>query len=155
MSVYHRLKELNISLPPIIVADAKFQPYVIFDNTITLSGHLSKEGEQNITGKFGQDLSIEEGEKIAYKLAISLLGTLNAALGDLNKIKKIINLNCMINGTEDFIYPHIVANACSQVFHDVFGQKGFHSRNALTVTQLPFNCCMEISLIAGIEEEKH
>ncbi|MBC4010801.1 RidA family protein [Morganella morganii] len=149
--VYTRLKTLNIELPPVVVPNAKFQPYVIFDNTITLSGHLSKTGEQLDTGKFGADLTIEQGEKIARQLAVNLLGTLQGAVGDLNKIKKIINLNCMINGTQDFTDPHVVANACSQVFHDVFGEKGYHSRNALTVAQLPFGACMEISLIAGIE----
>lgn len=150
MNVYDRLKSSGIELPSVTVPDAKFEPYVISDKLITLSGHIPKIDGQLVVGKLGDDMTTEQGAKIARLVAIDLIGTLQGALSDLGKVKRIVNINCMVNGTLNFTEPHVVANACSQLMHDVFGEAGKHSRNAYTVAQLPFGVCVEIALIAEI-----
>lgn len=85
-------------------------------------------------------------------MAIDLLGTLDAAVGDLNQIKRIVKLMVLVNSAPTFTEQHLVANGASELFAEVFDAKGMHARSAFGVAQLPFGSCVEIELIAEVDE---
>jgi enamine deaminase RidA (YjgF/YER057c/UK114 family) len=83
-------------------------------------------------------------------VAIDLLGTLHAAVGDLNKVKRIVKVMSLVNSSPDFTEHHLVTNGCSELMGQVFGDKGAHARSAFGVAQLPLGACVEIELIAEL-----
>jgi len=88
----------------------------------------------------------------AHAVAIDLMGTLHAAVGDLNKVNRIVKVMCLVNSTGDFTEQHLVTNGCSELLGEVFGpQVGAHARSAFGVAQIPMGACVEIELIAEIE----
>jgi enamine deaminase RidA (YjgF/YER057c/UK114 family) len=91
-----------------------------------------------------------DGAAAARAVAIDLLGTLHAAVGDLNKVTRIVKVMSLVNSTSDFTEHHLVTNGCSELIGQVFGSKGAHARSAFGVAQLPLGACVEIELIAEI-----
>ena len=91
-----------------------------------------------------------EGQQAARAVAIDLLGTLHAAVGDLNKIKRIVKVMSLVNSTGDFTEQHLVTNGCSELLGQVFGEVGSHARSAFGVAQIPLGACVEIELIAEL-----
>jgi enamine deaminase RidA (YjgF/YER057c/UK114 family) len=83
-------------------------------------------------------------------VAIDLLGTLHAAVGDLNKVQRIVKVMSLVNSTPDFTEHHLVTNGCSELMGEIFGDKGAHARSAFGVAQLPMGACVEIELIAEL-----
>ncbi|MCJ0762690.1 RidA family protein [Variovorax terrae] len=150
MSVYDKLKELNISLPPVAVPAAAYVPFVQTGNLVFLSGHIAKKDGKAWAGQFGRDMTTDEGKAAARAVAVDLLGTLHAAVGDLNKVKRIVKLMSLVNSTGDFTEQHLVTNGASELFGQVFGDKGAHARSAFGVAQIPMGACVEIELIAEI-----
>lgn len=150
MSVYDKLKELGIELPPVAVPAAAYVPYVQTGNLVFLSGHIAKKDGKPWVGQLGKNLGTEEGKAAARAVAIDLLGTLHAAVGDLNKVKRIVKLMSLVNSTPDFTEQHLVTNGCSDLLGQVFGDKGAHARAAYGVAQVPLGACVEIDMIAEI-----
>ena len=150
MSVYKRLEELKISLPPVATPAAAYVPFAQTGNLVFLSGHISKKDGRAWTGQFGKNIQTEEGKAAARAVAIDLLGTLHAAVGDLNKIKRIVKVMSLVNSTSDFTEQHLVTNGCSELLSQVFGEAGAHARSAFGVAQLPMGACVEIELIAEL-----
>ena len=91
-----------------------------------------------------------EGKQAARGIAIELLATLQSALGDLDKIKRIVKLLVVVNSTPNFTEPHVVANGASELFLEIFGERGAHARSSFGVAQIPFGACVEIELIAEV-----
>jgi enamine deaminase RidA (YjgF/YER057c/UK114 family) len=91
-----------------------------------------------------------EGALAARAVAVDLLGTLHAAVGDLNKIKRIVKVMSLVNSSPDYTEHHLVTNGCSELIGLVFGDKGTHARSAFGVAQLPLGACVEIELIAEL-----
>ena len=79
-----------------------------------------------------------------------MLGTLHAAVGDLNKVKRIVKVMSLVNSSSEFTEQHLVTNGCSELFGQVFGDAGVHARSAFGVAQLPMGACVEIELIAEL-----
>ena len=152
MSVYEKLKALNIILPEVTLPVAAFVPFVRTGNLVYISGHIAKQDGIPWTGQLGSDVTTEEGQKAARAVAIDLLGTLHAAVGDLNKIKRIVKVMVLVNSVSTFREQHLVANGASQLFEEVFGANGTHARSAFGVAQIPFGSCVEIELIAEVSE---
>ena len=150
MSVYKRLEELKISLPPVATPAAAYVPFAQTGNLVFLSGHISKKDGQVWAGQLGKNIPTEEGKAAARAVAIDLMGTLHAAVGDLNKIKRIVKVMSLVNSTPDFTEQHLVTNGCSELLGQVFGEAGAHARSAFGVAQLPFGACVEIELIAEL-----
>jgi len=86
-------------------------------------------------------------------VAIDLLGTLHAAAGDLNRIRRIVKLMVLVNSAPTFTEQHLVANGASDLFAQVFGERGLHARSAYGVAQIPLGSCVEIEMIAEIGNE--
>jgi len=150
MSVYDKLKELNITLPPVATPAAAYVPFVQTGNLVFLSGHTAKQNGKPWIGKLGKTMTTEEGKAAARTVAIDLMGTLHAAVGDLNKVQRIVKVMSLVNSTEDFIEHHLVTNGASELLGQVFGAKGAHARSAFGVAQIPQGSCVEIELIAEL-----
>jgi enamine deaminase RidA (YjgF/YER057c/UK114 family) len=151
MNVYDTLKSLNIELPPVAVPAAAYVPFVQTGNLVFLSGHVAKKDGKAWVGQLGKNIDTPEGQQAARAVAIDLMGTLHAALGDLNRIKRIVKVMSLVNSTGDFTEQHLVTNGCSELLGQVFGpQVGAHARSAFGVAQIPMGACVEIELIAEI-----
>ena len=150
MSVYDRLQALNITLPPVAVPAAAYVPFVQTGKLVFLSGHIAKKDGKPWDGQLGKTMDTEEGQLAARAVAIDLLGTLHAAVGDLNQVKRIVKVMSLVNSTPDFTEQHLVTNGCSELLGQVFGPAGAHARSAFGVAQLPMGACVEIELIAEV-----
>jgi enamine deaminase RidA (YjgF/YER057c/UK114 family) len=95
-------------------------------------------------------LATEEGQAAARAVAIDLMGTLHAAVGDLNRVKRIVKVMSLVNSSGDFTEHHLVTNGASELLGQVFGEKGAHARSAFGVAQIPLGACVEIELIAEL-----
>lgn len=152
MSIYKKLSDLNITLPELTPPVAAFVPYLRTGNLIFLSGHIAKIDGNPWVGQLGVDVTTAQGKKAARALAIDLLGTLDAAVGDLNQIKRIVKLMVLVNSAPTFTEQHLVANGASELLAEVFDEKGMHARSAFGVARVPFGSCVEIELIAEVDE---
>ena len=150
MSVYERLKSLHIELPPVAVPAAAYVPYVQTGSLLFLSGHIAKKDGKPWVGQLGKTIDTAEGQQAARAVAIDLLGTLHAAVGDLNKVRRIVKVMSLVNSTPDFTEQHLVTNGCSELLGQVFGAAGAHARSAFGVAQIPLGACVEIELIAEV-----
>jgi enamine deaminase RidA (YjgF/YER057c/UK114 family) len=150
MSVYEKLKALNVALPQPVPPVAAFVPFVRTGNLLFLSGHIAKKDGKPWTGQLGLNVTTEQGKEAARLIAIDLMGTLHAALGDLNQIKRIVKLLVLVNSSPLFTEQHLVANGASELFAQVFGDNGAHARSAFGVAQIPFGACVEIELVAEV-----
>jgi enamine deaminase RidA (YjgF/YER057c/UK114 family) len=150
MSVYDKLQDLGITLPPVATPAAAYVPFVRTGNLVFLSGHIAKKDGKAWVGQLGKNVSMEEGKAAARAVAIDLLGTLHAAVGDLNKVTRIVKLVSLINSTADFTEQHLVTNGASDLLGQVFGDKGAHARAAFGVAQIPMGACVEIDMVAEI-----
>jgi len=151
MNIYAKLAELNITLPPIAIPAAAYVPFVQTGNLVFLSGHIAKKDGKAWVGQFGKNISTEEGKLAARSIAIELLGTLHAAVGDLNRVTRIVKLMSLVNSNGDFTEQHLVTNGASELIGQVFGaEKGAHARSAFGVAQIPMGACVEIEMIAEL-----
>lgn len=151
MSIYAKLAELGITLPPIAIPAAAYVPYVQTGNLVFLSGHIAKKEGKAWVGQLGKNITTEEGKLAARSIAIELLGTLHAAVGDLNRVTRIVKLMSLVNSTADFTEQHLVTNGASELIGQVFGpETGAHARSAFGVAQIPLGACVEIEMIAEL-----
>ncbi len=151
MSIYEKLSQLGISLPPVSVPAAAYVPFVQTGNLVFLSGHIAKKDGKPWVGQLGANIATDEGKQAARAIAVDLLGTLHAAVGDLNKVTRIVKVMSLVNSTGSFTEQHLVTNGASELFTEVFGpKKGAHARSAFGVAQIPRGACVEIELIAEV-----
>ena len=149
-NIYDKLNALNITLPSIAVPAAAYLPFVQTGNLIFISGHIAKKDGQPVVGQLGKNVTTQEGQAAARAIAIDLMGTLHAAVGDLNRVKRIVKVMSLVNSTSDFTEQHLVTNGCSELLGEVFGDAGKHARSAFGVAQIPMGACVEIEMIAEI-----
>ena len=153
MSVYEKLKALNIELPAVATPAAAYVMYVQTGNTVFISGHIAKKDGKPWVGQLGKNMGTEEGKAAARAIAIDLLGTLQAACGgDLTRVKRIVKLMSLVNSIPTFTEQHLVTNGCSELLGEIFGDAGKHARSAFGVAQIPMGACVEIELIAELDQ---
>jgi enamine deaminase RidA (YjgF/YER057c/UK114 family) len=150
MSVYDKLDELGIKLPPVGTPAAAYVPFVRTGNLVYLSGHIARKDGKPWVGQFGRNMTTDEGKAAARAVAIDLMGTLHAAVGDLNKVRRIVKLMSLVNSTGEFTEQHLVTNGASELLGEVFGDKGQHARSAFGVAQIPLGACVEIELVVEV-----
>lgn len=149
--IYDKLKTLGITLPPVSTPAAAYVPFVQTGKLVFLSGHIAKKEGKAWVGQLGKTMTTDEGKAAARAIAIDLMGTLHAAVGDLGKITRIVKLMSLVNSTGDFTEQHLVTNGASELLGEVFGPAGSHARSAFGVAQIPMGACVEIELIAEVE----
>ena len=150
MNVNDRLNELGIQLPPVATPAAAYVPFVRTGNLVFLSGHIARKDGRVWTGRLGDNLDTQSGQAAARLVAIDLLATLQAAVGDLNQVERIVKVMSLVNSSSTFIEQHLVTNGCSELIAQVFGDRGAHARSAFGVPQLPLGACVEIEMIAQV-----
>ena len=155
MSIYDKLTELGIVLPPVSVPAAAYVPFVQTGNLIFLSGHIAKQDGKPWVGQLGLTMTTDEAKPAARAVAIDLLGTLAAAClaagKTLDDVKRIVKVLSLVNSTATYTEQHLVTNGCSELLGQVFGpQVGAHARSAFGVAQIPMGACVEIEMIAEI-----
>jgi enamine deaminase RidA (YjgF/YER057c/UK114 family) len=150
MNVYDRLRDLGITLPPVATPAAAYVPFVQTGKLVFLSGHIAKRDGKPWVGTLGRDVDTATGKLAARAVAIDLLGTLHAAVGDLNKVERIVKVVSLVNSTPEFTEQHLVTNGCSDLLGEIFGPKGAHARAAFGVAQIPLGACVEIDLVAQV-----
>jgi enamine deaminase RidA (YjgF/YER057c/UK114 family) len=147
-----RLKTLGIVLPIPGKPAANYVPFVVTGKLLFLSGQVPMTAEGvKFVGKVGREYSIEEGQQAARICAINLLGVALAAVGDLDRIQRIVKLVGFVNATPDFPDVHKVVNGASDLFTEVLGDaKGKHARSAIGMGTLPLGVAVEVEAIAEI-----
>jgi enamine deaminase RidA (YjgF/YER057c/UK114 family) len=149
-NIKSRLARLGITLPPVAIPAAAYMPFVRSGNLLFISGHIAKRDGKPWVGQLGRDTDTATGRQAARSIAIDLLGTLQAAVGDLENVERIVKVMSLVSSTPDFTEQHLVTNGCSELLAEVFGDKGAHARSAFGVAQIPMGACVEIELIAQI-----
>lgn len=142
-----RLAELGLELPPAPAPAANYVPFVRTGNQLFVSGQISSDATGLITGRLGADLSIEEGAAAARRCGLALLAQARAALGDLDRVTRVVKLVGFVNSTPDFTDQPKVVNGASDLMVEVFGEAGRHARSAVAAPSLPLGVAVEIEAI--------
>jgi enamine deaminase RidA (YjgF/YER057c/UK114 family) len=152
-NVYDILKRLNIELFRPAKPTANFVKAVKTGSLVFLAGHgPSFPDGTSVKGTLGKNLTLEEGRDAARRSAIALLSSLQAEIGDLNKVKRIVKVTGMVSSAPDFYDQPKVINGCSDLLVQIFGDKGKHARAAVGMVSLPSNIAVEIEMIVEVEE---
>lgn len=148
MSAESRLTELGLILPPVPKPGGIYKPVVQVGQLIYVSGHgpMRTDGTL-ITGKVGLDLTEEQGFEAARAVGLTLLATVRAHLGSLDRIQRTIKTLGMVNATPDFQRHPAVINGFSQLLKDIFGDDGVGARSAVGMGSLPGNIAVEVEVI--------
>jgi len=145
-SVEKKLASLGISLPTPAIPIANYVPFVRSGNLLVVSGQLCFGADGNLVakGQLGGGVSMDDGQKAARACAVNLLAQLKAALGDLDKVTRVVRLGGFINSTPGFTDGPKVMNGASDLMVEVFGEKGRHARSTVGVAALPANAAVEV-----------
>jgi enamine deaminase RidA (YjgF/YER057c/UK114 family) len=146
-----RLRELGIDLPPAGTPVASYVPVVVSGGLAFVAGQVPLEdGKPMATGRFGAELSTEEGLGHARRCALQALAALRAELGSLDRVTRIAKVTVWVASTDDFTEQHKVANGASDLFVEVFGEAGRHARAAVAAPVLPLGAPIEVEVVAEV-----
>lgn len=145
-----RLAELGIVLPPVFPPAGNYRGCVVDGDVLYTGGHGPINGDEIIRGKVGGELSLEDARHAARQTTLSILATIQAELGDLERIARIIKVFGMVNVAPGFNQTPQVIDGCSDLLVDVFGERGRHARSAVGVAELPFDIAVEIEMVARL-----
>lgn len=152
MKTEQRLQELGIELAPAIGPLANYVNAVRTGNLLYLAGKgPGLAGQPMPSGKVGRDFTIEQGYEYARQTGLSLIAVMKAELGDLDKVTRIVKVLGMVNATPEFGHQPEVINGCSDLFVEVFGDRGKHARSAVGLGSLPRGIPVEIEVIVEVE----
>jgi enamine deaminase RidA (YjgF/YER057c/UK114 family) len=148
--IAERMDELGIVLPAVLAPVGNYLGCVIYGDIVYVGGHGPVDGETVIQGKVGTDLTLEQARDAARMTGLSILATLEAELGDLDRIERIIKVFGMVNCAPGFNQTPAVIDGCSDLLVELFGDAGRHTRSAVGMAELPFDIAVEIELIARL-----
>jgi enamine deaminase RidA (YjgF/YER057c/UK114 family) len=155
MKIEEKLNEMGIKIPEAAKPVASYVPFRRVGNLIYISGQDCRvNGKLKYEGKVGRDVTEKEAYEAARITAINLLAILKSAIGNLDKVVKIVNLHGFVNSADGFVRQPMVINGASDLLLEIFGEKGKHSRCALSANELPFNTPVEIEMIVEVKEMK-
>jgi len=153
MKTEARLKELGIELPETTSPMANYVNAVRTGNLLYLAGKgPGLPGKPLPTGKVGRDFSIEQAYQLARETGLNLISVMKAELGDLDKVTRIVKVLGMVNATSEYGHQPEVINGCSDLFVEVFGERGKHARSAVGMGSLPRGIPVEIEVIVEIAD---
>jgi enamine deaminase RidA (YjgF/YER057c/UK114 family) len=151
-TIEKRLSEMGVTLPAAAAPAANYVPFVRSGNLLFPSGQLPmKDGKLAVTGLLGRDLDVAAGKEAAKLCAINILAQAKAALGDLEKIRRLVKINIYVASSADFTEQHLVGNGASDFFAEVLGERGKHARVAVGMAALPLNAAVEIESILEVD----
>jgi enamine deaminase RidA (YjgF/YER057c/UK114 family) len=149
MSIIARLQSLNITLPPAPKPGSLYRGVVICGNLAYVSGHAAHHPDGSLVrGRVGVDMQLAEAKQMARQVGLEILASLQAELGNLDRVKRVVKLLGMVNSTPEFEQHPEVINGCSELLRDLFGpEAGVGARSAVGMGTLPFNLPVEIEAI--------
>jgi enamine deaminase RidA (YjgF/YER057c/UK114 family) len=150
MSTYDRLRELDIQLPSAAKPVAAFVMAAPGGSLVFVSGHIARKDGKVVAGKLGAELTTDQGRAAARGIAVDLMATLHDFLGDLDRVRRIVKVTCLVNSAPTYTDAHLVANGCSELLLEVFGERGRHARSAFGVAQIPLGSCVEIEMVVEV-----
>jgi enamine deaminase RidA (YjgF/YER057c/UK114 family) len=151
-TIEKRLNDMGVTLPAAAAPAANYVPFVRSGNLLFPSGQLPmKDGKLAVTGLLGRDLDVAAGKEAARLCAINILAQAKAALGDLEKIRRLVKINIYVASSPDFTEQHLVGNGASDFFAEVLGERGKHARVAVGMAALPLNAAVEIESILEVD----
>ncbi len=145
-----RLAELGIRLPPVFPPAGNYLSCVVDGDILYVGGHGPIDGDYMVRGKVGRDLTLAEARAAARMTALSMLATIDAEFGSLDRIARIIKVFGMVNVAPGFDQTPAVIDGCSDLLVDVFGDAGRHTRAAVGLAELPLGTSVEIEMIARL-----
>ena len=152
MNVEAKLQELGIVLPPPPKPVANYVPSVMTGNLLFLSGHGPvKDGKLAYVGKVGSQLTIEQGYEAARLTALNCLASAQAALGTLNRVRRVVKVTGFVNSAPGFTNQPQVINGTSDLLGELFGEAGRHARSAVGMAELPFGIAVEVEMVLEVE----
>ncbi len=147
MSISDRLKAAGVTLPDARPPVANYVPFVITGNLLFISGQVSITPDGLIKGRLGEDMTLEQGQQAARACAINLIAQMKSALGDLDRVTRIVKLGGFVNAAGDFTDIPKVVNGCSDLMVEIFGDKGRHARAAVACPVLPMGAAVEVDAV--------
>ena len=144
-----RLKDLGIELPEPVNPVATYVRYVQTGNLLFISG--TGPASDQPSGKLGADLTIDQGYQVARSVGLQIIATAKAALGDLDRVNRVVKILGMVNSAPDFGDQPKVMNGCSDLFVEVFGEAGRHTRSAVGFVALPNQIAVEIECTMEVD----
>ncbi|MER8864427.1 RidA family protein [Mesorhizobium sp. M0751] len=151
-TIEKRLSDLGVTLPAAAAPAANYVPYCKTGNLLFTAGQLPlKEGKLQASGLLGRDVDTATGKEAAKYCAINILAQAQAALGDLEKIRRLVKITVFVASAPDFVEQHLVANGASDFLAAVLGDRGKHARSAVGTASLPLNAAVEIEAIFEVE----
>ena len=145
-----RLAELGIVIPAAAAPVAAYVPVVVAGNLAHVSGQLPFVAGKLVTGRLGEDVSLEQGTEAARACGLMILAQLAAALGSLDRVERVVKLGAFVNSAADFTDQPKVANGASELMAEVFGEAGKHARSAVGVPVLPLGAAVEVDAIVAV-----
>ena len=152
MIVEQKLKDLGLTLPQPTKPGGNYVTAMKTGNLLFVSGHGTfNDGKAKTVGKLGRELTVEDGYYAAKSAALNCLATVQAAIGDLDNIKKFVKVVGFVNCTEEFREPHKVMNGCSDLLAALFGEAGKHARSAIGMQALPNQVPVSVEMVIEIK----
>lgn len=153
MNIYDRMKERDITLPEAPAKGGLYTPCVLFgENLAYISGCGAVINGQKADGKLGRDYTLEEGKEFARRSMLNVLATLEATVGDLNRVNRAVKILVFVASDNDFTMQPQVANGASELLAELFGQDLVPARSAIGVNVLPGNLPVEIEAIFELKK---
>ena len=151
-SISGRLEALGIALPAPAAPVAAYVPAVEVDGLLYISGQVSFAPDGSlITGRLGEDLDLDQGRAAAERCGVMLIAQMQAALGSLDRVERIVKLGVFVNSAATFTDQPKVANGASELMERVFGEAGRHARSAVGVPVLPLGAAVEVDAIVAVK----
>jgi enamine deaminase RidA (YjgF/YER057c/UK114 family) len=151
-TIEKRLSDLGVALPVAAAPAANYVPYCRTGNLLFTAGQLPlKDGKLQASGLLGRDVDTTGGKDAAKYCAINILAQAKAALGDLEKIRRLVKITVFVASTPEFVEQHLVANGASDFLVAALGERGKHARSAVGTACLPLNAAVEIEAIFEVE----
>ena len=153
MTIQARLDELGITLPKAAAPVASYVPVAVHGGLAYLSGQLPFIDGELVTGRLGEDVSLEDGIAAARACGLMILAQLEGARISLDRVERVVRLGAFVNSTADFTDQAKVANGASELMFDVFGEAGRHARAAVGVPVLPLGAAVEVDAIIALRPQ--
>ncbi|MDX8464459.1 RidA family protein [Mesorhizobium sp. VK23B] len=150
-TIEKRLSDLGVTLPAAAAPAANYVPYCRTGNLLFTAGQLPLKDGKLVAGLLGRDIDTAAGKEGAKFCAINILAQAKAALGDLEKIRRLVKITVFVASAPDFVEQHLVANGASDFLVAALGERGKHARSAVGTASLPLNAAVEIEAIFEVE----
>ncbi|MDN5806298.1 MAG: RidA family protein [Brevibacterium sp.] len=149
-----RIAELGLTLPDIAAPAGAYVPALRAGNYVYTSGQLPVvDGKLPATGHIGSDVDLETGYELARTAGLNALAAIAGVIGDLDKIVRVVKVTGFVNSADDFTQQPSVINGVSELYGEIFGDRGQHTRSAVGVNTLPLGTPVEVEVVVEVEDD--